>query len=648
LYQETNTANGNYLRGGREMPYVLGVDGGGSHTLAVIARMDGTLVGANSSGSTNLHASSPEGVRCELSACVFGAISAAGIEPHEIVAGCFGLAGAGRDEDRREYLRIGSQLGLRIEPVILTDAHIALEAAVLGGSGAVLISGTGSCCIARSAQCEIRSGGYGPILGDDGSGHAIALEALRACLRAHDGTGPSTLLTHMLTRELGIRSVSEIPLIIRKRFDPKSIAALCPVVFCAGYEHNDAVAGQILSRAADSLSLLALSVLQRAGTKLAVYLSGGLFFRSAEFVRDVRVRIEQCSSCEHVSLLAREPVAGAVWRALTDAGAECYRLDDYARRSSFEYRPNLADSRVTESANPLSEHFDALSAREIVELINSQDHLVAPAVRACLDEVSKAVCYAAHSLKQGARLIYVGAGTSGRLGVLDAAECPPTFGVDARSVVAVIAGGQEAIASSVEGAEDDVLAGANAMNSLAVCAEDTVVGIAASGNTAFTCAALLRAAQIGAKTVACVSNRDSELARIAQVVICPEVGPEVLRGSTRMKAATSHKMVLNMISTAAMALAGKVYSNFMVDLRPVNRKLRARAMRIVQEAGGVSAERAEELLKQANWRVKVAVLAALARSSVEEAETALERTAGFVRHALALLDCRHSGGAGRK
>lgn len=295
----------------------------------------------------------------------------------------------------------------------------------------------------------------------------------------------------------------------------------------------------------------------------------------------------------------------------------------------------------TEARNPGTVDLDTLSTLDLVRLMNAEDARVAVAVAEELPSIASAIDLAAARLAAGGRLVYVGAGTSGRLGVLDAAECPATFGTPPEQVVAVIAGGEPAVTGAVEDAEDDQPAGAAAMAALGVGPADVVVGISASGQTPFVAGALDAARSVGAARIALVGNRPSPIADLADVAIAPVVGPEVLTGSTRLKAGTAQKMVLNMVSTGAMVRLGKTFGNLMVDVSPSSAKLRDRARRIVQQATGVPFEEAVARLDEAGGDVKVAVVAALAGIPPDEARADLQGAGGVVRAALE----RHASGA---
>lgn len=286
---------------------------------------------------------------------------------------------------------------------------------------------------------------------------------------------------------------------------------------------------------------------------------------------------------------------------------------------------------VTEMPNPGTENLDRLPTAQMLARMNDEDATVAGAVREQLEPIARAVDVIAGALGRGGRLLYVGAGTSGRLGCLDAAECPPTFGVPAERVRGIIAGGEAALTRAVEGAEDDADAGARAIDDQNVGPNDVVVGISASGGAPFVRAAVVRAKQRGAATIGIANTPGAPLAQSVDIAIVPVTGPEVLAGSTRLKAGTAQKMVLNLLSTGAMIRVGKTYKNCMVDVQATNHKLRARAARLVREIGRVADDRAAvDLLRRADGSVKTAIV--MARRGVDrpEAEHLLRQAAGFL------------------
>lgn len=291
-------------------------------------------------------------------------------------------------------------------------------------------------------------------------------------------------------------------------------------------------------------------------------------------------------------------------------------------------------SLVSETRNPQTMDLDCLSTLAMVGRFNQQDALVAGAVEKTLPEVANAVDAAAASLKAGGRLIYMGAGTSGRLGVLDASECPPTFGVPHGLVIGLIAGGPGALLKAVEGAEDNQQLGENDLKALNLTVNDMVVGLAASGRTPYVIGGLRYARNLGCRTAAISCNPGSAIAQEAEIAISPVVGPEALTGSTRLKSGTAQKLVLNMISTGAMVKLGKVYQNLMVDMKATNIKLVDRACRIVVEATGAARLDAENALKQTDYEVKPAILMILTGVDAQTAQSRLADSSGYLRAAL--------------
>ncbi|PSJ57958.1 N-acetylmuramic acid 6-phosphate etherase [Pseudaminobacter soli (ex Li et al. 2025)] len=289
---------------------------------------------------------------------------------------------------------------------------------------------------------------------------------------------------------------------------------------------------------------------------------------------------------------------------------------------------------VSEGRNPRTMDLDLLPTTEVLHRINDEDKSVAEAVEKVIPEIAAAVDRIAAAFQQGGRLIYMGAGTSGRLGVLDASECPPTFSVPATMVVGLIAGGYDALMNAAEGAEDNEAEGAQALAEIGLTEKDVVVGIAASGRTPYVIGGLNYAKKIGATAVALSCNPDSAIAAIADIAISPVVGPEVLTGSTRMKAGTAEKLVLNMLTTAGMVRVGKTYQNLMVDVKTSNKKLVARAARIIMQATECTLEEAQDALAQTNNDVKLAILTIMTGMNPTEARFVLEDAGGFLRKAI--------------
>lgn len=289
---------------------------------------------------------------------------------------------------------------------------------------------------------------------------------------------------------------------------------------------------------------------------------------------------------------------------------------------------------ITEQRNPNSMHVDSLSALEIVQLMNDEDKQVPLAIEKCLPQIAQVVECIVSAFQQGGRLVYIGAGTSGRLGVLDASECPPTFGVSPEMVKGIIAGGERALRHPIEGAEDSKAQAVVDLQTIEFSSKDVLVGIAASGRTPYVIGALEYAKSLGSVTVSIESNPNSAMANIVDIAIDTVVGPEVLTGSSRLKSGTAQKLVLNMLTTASMILMGKCYQNLMVDVQASNEKLKARAIRIVMQATDCDKALAEETLKQADQNAKLAIMMILSGLDRAQAEALLEKHQGKLQLAL--------------
>ena len=289
---------------------------------------------------------------------------------------------------------------------------------------------------------------------------------------------------------------------------------------------------------------------------------------------------------------------------------------------------------LTEQSNPLSENIDLMSGEEIAELINQEDRHVAIAISSQVKKIGQAIELIAQSFAQGGRLGYFGSGTSGRLGVLDASECPPTYGVSPKLVEGFISGGDKALRTAVENAEDSAELALQDLQIFAPSKNDIVVGISASGNAAYTNTILNEAQKLGTKTIAICTNPNASLKAHADIFICPEVGPEVISGSSRMKSGSAQKMILNMLTTGAMIRTGKTYKNYMIDLQISNQKLHQRACQIISEISGVSITESPKYLAQSHNNVKNACLMAAKNIDYEAAEQLLRQNHGILRRTL--------------
>lgn len=298
------------------------------------------------------------------------------------------------------------------------------------------------------------------------------------------------------------------------------------------------------------------------------------------------------------------------------------------------------ETLVTEQVNENTRHIDQLDTSQILELINAEDQHVPHVVKELIPQITEAVEFIVQALKNGGRLLYVGAGTSGRLGILDASECPPTFGTDPAMIRGIIAGGTAAIQDAIEGAEDDEAQGRIDVDELRIHSTDAMVGIAASGRTPYVIGAMKRAKEVGASVICISNNSRTPMSVYADVSIEAVVGPEAVMGSTRMKAGTAQKLILNMLSTAAMIRLGKVYGNLMVDVQATNQKLHQRAKKIIQLATNAPEDVIEKAFLESDGHAKTAIIMILAKVGASEAKYLLDQNDGYVRKAIEMMEKR--------
>ena len=543
---------------------------------------------AEGAGAPGLAA--PGGVRAAEAAILAVASQLGPVE--ELIVGAAGALTAPRAARALGEALLAS---LRPKRIALTsDAVIAHAGALDGKPGVVLIVGTGVVALAIGADGALRTAdGWGPWLGDEGGGAWIGTAGLRAALRAVDGRGASTALIDAARARFGPPKTWPAQLT-----DPAVLASFAPDVLAA---EDDAVASAIVSAAAESLAATA-----RAAGDGPVAMVGGL--------AGVKALGEQ------IDLVP--PVGDALDGTLRLGAIH----EPHVIRLHSTAAPNRLDALATEAVRPDLHDLDARPIGEVVALLVGAEGEAHSAVVAALPRITAAAEAIAARLERGGRLIYAGAGTPGRLGVLDAAECGPTFSTDI--VRAVIAGGPAALTEAIDGAEDAF----DPADLADLTAADALVGITASGRTPYVVGALKHARAAGALTVAIVNNSGSEAA--ADVVIELLTGPEVLAGSTRLTAGTSQKVVLNALSTSVMIALGKAHGPRMVDVRATNAKLRRRAVRIVRDVAGVDEEAATAALAAAGGHAKTAIVALLAGVDAAEAAVRLDRAQGRVREAL--------------
>jgi len=557
----------------------LGIEGGGTRTVALLADRCGKIHSRLESGPLNLKLSADAAVLRRLREIKRGLAS----QPTSValcLAGCRTVADHARARGLAERVWPG------VPAYVGNDTDSALAAAFgPRGSGIAIISGTGSCVCGRNGAQAARAGGWGHLLGDHGSGYWIAMTGLRAAIREYDRHGRINQRLRRALRRLCLNSSDELVDWIQ--------GASKDIVAALATDMLEGDAGLML-QAASFLAQDCHAVAQKLGLATPrVALSGGVLRHNRKLAILVGNRV-------------RTMLPGAkIIRAPSDSAVGALRLAGLATPRLISI-PHRGPSSVlaTEMRNPRTMDLDKRSVSQLVDTMLDEEARVIPALRKNKPAIERAVNRIVRAFKRGGRLFYIGAGTSGRLGVLDASECPPTFSTDPEMVQAIIAGGATALHTAVEGAEDNRKAGAEAVGMRGVGKHDVVIGIAASGSTPFVLEALDEANRLGAETfLLCFSPPQSTI----HTLLLFRTGPEAITGSTRLKAGTATKLVLNMLTTIPMIRLGKVVSNLMVDVRPTNAKLRARACRIVATLRGVSEQDARLRLARCGWNVKKAL-----------------------------------------
>ncbi len=597
-------------------PCFLGVEGGGTRTTVLLTDACGHVLAEWQRGPAVLPLLSDRELLWHLR-------ELAASLPRQPDAVCLGMAGVRTAADRKRLRRAATRIWPGIPCLATSDLETALAAAPPRGSTPVevlVLSGTGSCCFGRSADGRTaKVGGRGHVIGDRGSACDIGQRALRAVLADFDRHGRLGPLGAALLHALQFNEPDDlIPWSVQA---PKTeIAGLAITVFALA-RRGDPLAAGLLDEAAAMLAEDARACADKLADPedpVRFVFNGGVLLKNPGFLRDVGRRIRLHRPGARLTPLKKPSVTGAIALARS-AWDHDPRLAPTAPASALLLPPVISDLALltqspTEHRNPHSLKLDRLSPAQGIELMLAEDAGIPAALRQEKRAIARAVTEVARAFRTGGQLYYAGAGTSGRLGVLDASEIPPTFRAPREQVQGIIAGGRQALWSAVEGAEDDVQAGATAIAHRGVGPDDVLVGIAASGRTPFVWGALHEANTRGAFTVLLCFNPAlktavAKLGRSAwrpRLIIAPDVGPEVLTGSTRLKAGTATKLVLNMITTLAMTRAGKVISNLMVDLNPSNVKLRDRAVRILDELTGCGRDTARTALQACGWDVKAA------------------------------------------
>ena len=481
-----------------------------------------------------------------------------------------------------------------------SDRDSGFAAALGRAEGIVVNAGSGSSVTGRRGDKIERAGGWGHILGDAGGGYFLVIQALRLILREYDLHRGEVQFTAKILHALSLNTLDEL---VRwaQTADKMEVAMLAPVVFEAAASGDERVM-EIIEEGARVLCEYTEAVAARLhllAPKVAMI--GGLFHRDSIYTHAFRRRLKKNLPDARVTTAERAPELGAAWLV-----AEADESTHVRARPADEKIDDLA-AALTEQRNPRSENLEKMSARELVELFVEEEKFVQEALRGAIVDLAKAIEMVAKSLGKGGRLFYIGAGSSGRLGVLDASEIPPTFGAAPGIVQGIMAGGATALHRSVEGAEDEESVGALAITERGVKEGDVVFGITAGGRTPFVLCALARAKSLNAKTLLLTCNPVTSQDVVVDLVINLAVGPEVLAGSTRLKAGTATKVALNIISTGAMVLLGKVRGNLMIDLHTSSTKLRDRAVRVVAELAQCDYNSARAKLEASDWNLRVAL-----------------------------------------
>ena len=568
---------------------ILGVEGGGTKTAWVLVHRSGDELRIIEEGKlppSNLRLTTPERLRA-----IFAQF------PKQVDrAGVF-LAGCVTEEDRKSLSRLCAEVWPGAKIVTGSDRDSGLAAALGHGDGIVVNAGSGSSVTGRRDQRIEKAGGWGHILGDAGGGYFLAVQALRLILREYDLHRGEVQFTAKVLHALSLNNLDEL---VRwaQTADKMEIALLAPVVFQAAAKGDERVM-EILEEGARALTEYTEAVAARLHLLAPkVMLLGGLFQRDSIYAHAFRRRLKKNLPDARVANVERAPELGAAWLA-----GEMHESPQIEGRSEAAEVDDLA-AALTEQRNPRSLELEKLSVRELVELFITEEASVQDALRKASADLARAIEIVTASLRKGGRLFYVGAGSSGRLGVLDASEIPPTFGANSELVQGIIAGGVTALFRSVEGAEDEEGGGAIAMDERGVKALDAVIGITASGRTPFVRGALGRARASGARTILLSCNPEMPAKIEADLAIGIGVGPEILTGSTRLKAGTATKIALNIISTGAMVALGKVRGNLMIDLHTSSAKLRDRAVRVLAELTGCDYGSARRQLEATDWNLR--------------------------------------------
>ncbi len=572
------------------MKRILGIEGGGTKTEWLYVGEAGSLPRSGTLPPANLRLIGDDALERLFR-----------VLPSEAThVGAF-LAGCANEADRRRLQACAERVWPGAKVLVGSDRQSGFATAFGAGDGVAVIAGTGSAITGRRDSHSEKAGGWGHLLGDKGSGYDLAVQALRHVLWSYDLTRRVTEPAGAILALLALNRLEDL-VNWAKDADKMAVAKLAPVVFRAAAEGDPEMAA-ILESGAHALADGACAVATRLGLEgleggeMEIKLQGGLFVHHPAYVERFTRRIAETLPVARVSVCAESGATGAVWLAAHEVEIPVTPPPEI----------DLAElaGAVTEQPNPRSQGLDTMPTPQIVDLFTAEERGVHEALEGARLPLIAAIELSSDALRRGGRLFYVGAGTSGRLGVLDASEIPPTFGTDPETVQAIMAGGVTALYQAAEGAEDQAEAGALAVVERGVRGGDVVCGITASGRTPFVLGALQQARELGARTLLIACNPGRRHRGIPwDVEIDLLAGPEILTGSTRLKAGTATKCALNILSTASMVRLGKVRGNLMASVLVSNAKLRDRAIRLVSAVRGLSRPEAEALLESHGWDVK--------------------------------------------
>ena len=578
--------------------FVLGIEGGGSKTEWVfvetnvgarfIAPASTNIIGEGQLPSSNLKLTSDSDLRMMFRL----------LPENPTHAGIF-LAGCVTRQDRTRLLNLTKEIWPAAVIRVGSDRESALSAAFGDSDGITVISGTGSAVTGRKAGRIEKAGGRGHLLGDRGGAYVICIEGLRLALRTYDLEHRTSFLAQAIMRDLALSDMEDLINWVQAA-DKTAISKLSPVVFAAALEGDQDMMA-VIDAGARVLALYTESVARWLKLEHPeVKLLGGIFLNQPVYGELYRKALASLVSDASVSLSRISGSFGAARLAINRSRNFTGAMKAFTSKGTQEELKRA----ITEQQNPRSANLEKLKTKDLVQLLIAEEEYVSKALESSSKQLEQAVELAVSVFQKDGRLFYTGAGTSGRLGVLDASEIPPTFGESPERVQGIIAGGMNALYRSVEGAEDDPVQGSLAILQRGVTANDLVCGITASGRTPFVLGSLNEARKIGAKTMLITCNPSRNREQQWDVEIDLATGPEVVTGSTRMKAGTATKVALNILTTCSMIKLGKTRGSWMVELKPSNAKMRYRSIRLVSQMKSVSLEQAEKLLESANWNIR--------------------------------------------